>query len=113
MKFKFQKVNFLILFLLFITFFVIILRKAEGNQTAFFLYLFLSVAVSDLTFEAKKDEKMKLRQTCWIILNAMVGSLLTYDTFCQKDILLFWCFIFWTLFTTIINCIILFKNTEF
>ena len=110
MRLKFQKINFIVLFLLFITFLVVLLKKPDGNQVVFFLYFFLSVAVFDLSFEAKKDSTLKYRQICWIVLNAMIGGLLSYDTFCQKDVLLFVSFICWTLCTTIINCILLIQG---
>lgn len=112
MKFEFQKVNFLIVFLLFLSFVIQIFKNIGGNYFIFYVYMFLGIAISDLSFEAKKDEAMQLRQICWIILNLLTGILLGYDTFCKNDRLLFWCFILWALFCTFTNCILLFKKTR-
>lgn len=112
MKFKLQKINFLVLFLLFLSFAIQIFQNTGENYVIFFVYMFLSTAIFDLSFEAKKDETLQPRQICWILLNLLTGILLGYDTFCKKNLLLFLCITFWTLFCTFANFILLFKKTR-
>ena len=105
MKPGFRKSNFLILFLLFITFSSLLFQNAEFNA-ALMIYLLFGAAVFDICLDVKYRDRRMLRSVCWIVLNAMIGTALSVYIFQQKDMsstvnkFLFGTMILWTAFTT-------------
>lgn len=110
MRTRSRKVNFAVLILLMISFFITLFREMDFYSMVY-LYLFLGCAINDICFDALEKGGDTLRAGCWVVLNALIGVLFGCYLFFRRDSQLISGAVFlWALFCTLHSAFLLKKK---